>query len=102
MLRHSNAAVLLAALVALGPLDGTAQETIEILEPAAWRSDATRGIGVRQRRGLRVMGIARSNAGVDRVTLNGAEAALTGTSGGVQFTGYVTATPDTPEVRVDV
>jgi hypothetical protein len=59
---------------------GRAQETIEILEPAEWRTDATRGIGVVHRRGLRIVGIARSSAGIDRVTLNGADAALSGTA----------------------
>ena len=103
MLRPPVAVIATAALGLLcAPLEG--QSTIEILEPAAWRADTTRGIVVRQRKGLRVVGIARSNAGVDRVTLNGAEAALTGTgaSDEVRFTGFVSPTSDAPEVVVNV
>ena len=80
MRRFGSNLLLTAAFAVLAtPLYGQAREAIEILEPAAWRNDVTRGIVVRQRKGLRVVGIARSNAGIDRVTLNGAESALTGT-----------------------
>ena len=80
---------------------GQSEQTIEILEPAAWRTDATRGIGVRRRRSVRVVGIARSTAGIDRVLLNGAEAALSGTAEEVRFVGYATPTPDKPEVLIE-
>ena len=83
------------------PALGQSRQTIEIVEPAAWRDDATRGIGVRRKRGLRIVGIARSNAGIDRVTLNGAAAALSGTEDEVRFVGYATATADKPEVVIE-
>lgn len=104
MLRSQAALVAMGLGLLVGPTPVRARQAIEILEPAAWRADATRGIGVRQRRGLRVVGIARSSAGVDRVTLNGADAALTGTgrSNEVRFVGYATPTPESPQVRVDV
>ena len=105
MRRFGSNLLLTAAFAVLAtPLYGQAREAIEILEPAAWRNDVTRGIVVRQRKGLRVVGIARSNAGIDRVTLNGAEAALTGTGANdeVRFTGYVQPTGDAPEVVINV
>ena len=102
MLRSTLTVLLIAVsgMVTL-PAHGRAQETIEILEPAEWRTDATRGIGVVHRRGLRIVGIARSSAGIDRVTLNGADAALSGTADEVRFIGYVTPTPEQPEVLIE-
>ncbi|MDA0329386.1 MAG: caspase family protein [Gemmatimonadetes bacterium] len=105
MLRTAGPKVVLQmaamALVAF-PAFGQARPVIEIVEPAAWSSDATRGIGVRRTRGLRVVGTASSNAGIDRVTLNGAETALSGTGDQVRFIGYATPTAEKPEVVVEV
>jgi len=83
------------------PAYGQSRERIEILEQADWRADATRGIGVTRRRGLRIVGIARSSAGIDRVTIDGAEAALSGTADEVRFVGYATATAESPEVVIE-
>jgi len=101
---RSTAALLLAATLLVVAQDARAQarQTLEILEPAAWRSDATRGIVVRQKRGLRVVGVARSAAGIDRVTLNGADAALTGTGDEVRFVGYAAPDAGAEEVEIQV
>lgn len=99
---HSRLSAFLLVLGGMAvPLSAQSQASIEILEPAAWQGQDTRGIGVRQRLGLRVEGIARSEGRIDRVTLNGAEAALTGGENEARFVGYVTPTVENPEVLVE-
>ena len=82
---------------------GSSQGWIEILEPEEWRGAGERGIVVRARRSLRIVGRAGHSTGIREVRLNGERAALrVEPTGETRFTGYVRVRADAREVEVTV
>lgn len=89
------------------PQSGTAQVRptesgwISVLEPAEWRGEGTRGIVVRERRSLRVSGLAYHPTGVTQILINGypVTVSLVG-EGQVRFLGFVPIGATTHEVEV--
>jgi hypothetical protein len=76
---------------------------VSILEPSEWRGEGTRGIVVRQRRSLRVSGLAYQPSGVTGILINGEPATVTPIKDGqVRFVGYVVPASDAREVEVVV
>lgn len=74
---------------------------IEIVEPVEWRPVETRGIEVRERASVRVVGFVTHGRGVEAVFINGDRAALTPTEDGrYRFVGYVRGEPRMEEVEV--
>jgi len=66
------------------------QGWIDILEPVEWAGEATRGLTVRQRTSIRIVGRAGHPSGIQRVLINGLRAGLSPeSSGAVTFTGSV-------------
>jgi len=78
-----------------------AGQWIEILEPVEWTGAATRGLTVRERQSVRVVGLVRHPGGVARVLINGARATLsTSPDGATRFVGYVPVTAGTERVEI--
>lgn len=74
---------------------------IEILEPTEWKGIEPRGIGIKQRKSLRIIGRAMHSTGVNGVLINGDRAALQVDGGGaVRFTGYVPVAANTKDVEI--
>lgn len=76
---------------------------LQILEPVEWRDEVTRGIEVRQRRSLRVEGLAYHPGGIAEILLNGARSALVPQSdGSIRFRGFVAVDSGVTEVELRV
>lgn len=96
---------LMVCLAALStPAPACAQDGwVSILEPSEWRGEGSRGIAVRQRRSIRVSGLAFHPTGVTEVLINGVPATTSPVRDGqVRFLGYVHAEDGMREVEVAV
>ena len=97
---------MLACSAALQSLDAQVDSQngwVSILEPAEWRGEGTRGIVVRERRSVRVSGLAYHPSGVTSVLINGEPATTSPQQDGqVRFLGYVAGDANLREVEVVV
>lgn len=76
---------------------------VSILEPAEWRDEGAREIVVRERRSVRVSGVAYHPSGVTSVLINGEPATTSPQQDGqVRFLGYVAGDANLREVEVVV
>ena len=76
---------------------------VSIVEPTEWRGEGTRGIVVRERRSVRVSGLAYHPTGVTSVLINGEPATTSPQQDGqVRFLGYVAGDAALREVEVVV
>jgi hypothetical protein len=96
MSRAFLASALLSTVLFGGPVSLMAQVPdpsqgwIQILEPRRWATEDARGIQVRAKRSLKVVGLAQHPSGIAEVRLNGVKASLLrDPNGEFRFTGYV-------------
>ena len=89
-------AALLSTAFVCDRLSLTAQVTdpnqgwIQILEPREWVTEDARGLRLRAKRSLKVVGLAQHPSGISEVRLNGVKASLVrDPNGEFRFTGYV-------------
>ncbi len=93
--------ILVAAFVL--PRSSLAQETgwISIQQPEEWRGEGTRGIRVREKKNVRIVGDAFHPTGVTRVLINGERASLDPQpEGQVRFVGFVEARASSGDVEI--
>ena len=96
------APLLVPALVGVTPAGAQPSDGyILIQEPAAWRGEASRGIIIREKHSIRVVGEASHPSGIYRVLIDGTEASLDPQPNNVLgFVGY--ANPEATTDRVEV
>ena len=95
---------LLAVASLLGPVPTAAQDAdgyILIQEPSDWRGEGTRGIAIREKHSIRVVGQASHPSGIFRILIDGTEASLDPQPNNVMgFVGYANPEPTTDRVEI--